>query len=103
MSVPLVLLGEARMSEETRCGLVYTMGLWQQANLELNADKGDNWRACDLGWLCQRLENEVKELFAVATSENVGLVWSEAADVANMAAMIADCADARAAGGGGDE
>jgi len=88
------------MSDATRHELLRKIAQWQRAKLDLNANKGDDWLACDLGWLRKRLDEEVKELAAAVMTGNVGLIWSEAADVANMAAMVADRA---CIGGGGDE
>jgi hypothetical protein len=91
------------MSQEKRIDLVSNLARFMRAKLELHADKGDNWQSCDLSWLLARLRQEVNELgTAVASSTNIAVVWSEAADVANMAAMVADAfefAAARAAEG----
>jgi len=92
--------GGERMSEESRHALLRKMVRWQRAKLDLNWHKGDNWRACDLGWLLRRLEEEVRELSGAVLTDNAELIWSEAADVANIAAMVADRACAE---GGEDE
>lgn len=89
------------MSEEMRRLLVMDLQKWMQSRLELNVHKGDNWQECAPVWLLGRLQEEVNELCDAVFGRgrsNPALVWAEAADVANFAAMLADCvAPARAA------
>ena len=61
--------------------------------LEENHHKG-HWRGCSSGYLLGRLYEEVGELYESISTED-GCHWGEAADVANLAAMIADNADGR--------
>jgi NTP pyrophosphatase (non-canonical NTP hydrolase) len=77
------------MSEQTRNELVDTMEKWMRSKLELNAYKGDDWLSCHPNWLLARIHEEVCEMAKAIEPGNAMLVWSEAADVANMAAMYA--------------
>jgi NTP pyrophosphatase (non-canonical NTP hydrolase) len=57
-----------------------------EQKLRENSHKA-HWRDCSREWLMSRLLDEVEELRAAVTSEDVA---REAADVANFAMMIAD-------------
>ena len=62
-----------------------------QERLEGNAHKG-HWRGCSSEELLARVQEELDELKdAVEIGENKLHVAMEAADVANMAMMVADC------------
>lgn len=54
-------------------------------------DHKQHWSTCDLGYLLRELDKEVNELHgALAAGTDVEAVANEAADVANIAMMIAD-------------
>jgi NTP pyrophosphatase (non-canonical NTP hydrolase) len=53
-----------------------------------------HWRETGYYWLLTRLRDEIEELRdAIALSDDPEMIWAEAADVANFAAMIADRAE----------
>lgn len=64
------------------------MAFEMQKKLATHSDR-PHWRQSDLGFLIERLAEEVGELIEEAHGMRYD-VWSEAADVANFAAMIAD-------------
>lgn len=57
-----------------------------QAKLKKNAHKG-GWETCSLGYLVARIENEIEEMAATSTPEEL---LEECADVANFAMILAD-------------
>lgn len=70
--------------------LVHAMAHRMREKLEENRVKG-TWHNDDPYWLLMRLEQEVAELrYAVFHGSGPGMVWAEAADVGNLAAMVAD-------------
>lgn len=64
------------------------MALEMQIKLAQHSDRG-HWRQSKLRFLLARLREEVDELADEVNGMRYD-VWSEAADVANFAAMIAD-------------
>lgn len=60
-----------------------------QAKLADNRDR-PHWRKADANFLLGRLLEEVAELSRAERSGNETATWAEAADVANLAAMLAD-------------
>jgi NTP pyrophosphatase (non-canonical NTP hydrolase) len=61
-----------------------------EKKLEANDHKG-GWENCTNGYLCNRLKEECVELFKEISYQGPNIV-NEAADVANIAMMIADIA-----------
>jgi NTP pyrophosphatase (non-canonical NTP hydrolase) len=58
---------------------------------KLRANRGHEWRDCTSSEMLARLREEVDELArALRDGSHADLVWGEAADVANFAAMVAD-------------
>lgn len=58
-----------------------------------DADRGaEGWRSATVEGLLRKLREEYEELVEIACDEDAEVddVWSEAADVANVAAMVAD-------------
>jgi NTP pyrophosphatase (non-canonical NTP hydrolase) len=49
-----------------------------------------HWREEPVDWLLMRLKEEVAELEQAVMCEPGESIWNEAADVANIAAMVAD-------------
>lgn len=63
-----------------------------ERTLRDNDHKG-GWKGCTDEYLISRLREEVDELIAaMAAKEPRDVIYKEAADVANFALMIADCA-----------
>lgn len=81
-------------TDEQERGLVEYLGIWQRTKLKLSrVRKKRHWLEDDVEYeyLFDRLVEEVEELReAVAHEKDHVAVWSESADVANFAAMIAD-------------
>ena len=70
--------------------LITTLGAFQRLKLVANESKPD-WKEEEYGSLLLGLHSEVYELLAEIASPQatVESIWCEAADVANLAAMIA--------------
>lgn len=60
-----------------------------EAKLRVNDYKG-GWRSCRTWWLYRRLQEEETELRIAIMQGNPVAILGEAADVANIAMMIAD-------------
>ena len=69
---------------------VLEIALAMQKELDNNSHKM-GWALCDLNWLLERAEEEIKELRqAVKKNKSIKRVISECADVANFMMMFAD-------------
>lgn len=66
----------------------------QEKKLALNDHKG-SWELESLGYLLERLEDELRELLRACAHGDYRDVIEEAADVANFAMMVADHARRR--------
>ena len=58
--------------------------------------RGDSWKRMPMGWLIERLEEELSELHAAKRRSNFDGIVEECADIANFAMMIATLADTTA-------
>lgn len=74
---------------------------YMEHKLRLN-DHKPNWRTCSLGYLRQRLDQELAELNDALKCGDPRAVYDECADVANFAMMIADLAISRRRSGTGE-
>ena len=76
------------MSNFTNPVLEFSMAM--QKELDNNSGKG-GWAVCDLEWLLQRAEQEIREVReAYNKNKSTKKVISECADVANFMMMFAD-------------
>ncbi len=70
--------------------LVSRLARAMRAKLRFHSRKG-HWGSCTRKYLLRRILEEVEELAsAMESSASPEMVWTEAADVANLAAMAAD-------------
>lgn len=79
---------------ETDCKLRGAVDRWSKSmlhELEVKRDRGTGWREMGSRWLLDRVHEELDELYQAVTNEfGHDEVLAEAADVANMAFMVAD-------------
>jgi len=80
------------MSNRTEeAALAGYLGKVMQEKLAQHSDTREHWRSENRDFLMMRLIEEMKELeAAMERGHSVIEVWREAADVANIAAMLAD-------------
>lgn len=76
------------------CPTLAEFAAYMEHKLRLN-DHKPNWRTCSLGYLRERLSQELAELDEALAAGDPHLIYDECADVANFAMMIADTAVTR--------
>lgn len=80
---------------------VQRLAMWMETKLRANDHKG-GWSIGEAGYLFAKLHEECGELARAFCEEpDRNAVWQEAADVANVAMMIADIAKDRRGRAGG--